>query len=142
MKALSIRQPWATLIVLGYKDVENRSWPTRHRGPTLIHAAKGMTRGEYDDAKELVDQLICRGAQIHLPAFEELPRGGFVGVADFTGCVDDSPSPWFFGKFGFTLARARPVPFTPFKGALSFFDVPPAITDQVLAGAAAGASDD
>ena len=43
MKALSIRQPWAWLIVNGHKDIENRSWPTRFRGPVLIHAAKGMT---------------------------------------------------------------------------------------------------
>jgi len=40
MKILSIRQPWAALIVSGAKDVENRTWPTRYRGPLLVHAAK------------------------------------------------------------------------------------------------------
>ncbi|MCB2188832.1 MAG: ASCH domain-containing protein [Deltaproteobacteria bacterium] len=39
MKCLSIRQPWASLIVAGMKDVENRSWATKYRGPVLIHAA-------------------------------------------------------------------------------------------------------
>ena len=38
MKALSVRQPWAELIVAGLKDVENRTWRTDYRGPVLIHA--------------------------------------------------------------------------------------------------------
>jgi hypothetical protein len=40
MKELSIRQPWAWLIIAGHKDVENRSWTTTYRGPLLIHAAR------------------------------------------------------------------------------------------------------
>ena len=43
LKALSIRQPWAWLIVNGFKDVENRNWRTHWRGRLLIHASKGMT---------------------------------------------------------------------------------------------------
>ena len=39
MKALSVRQPWAHLIVTGIKRVENRFWETPYRGPLLIHAA-------------------------------------------------------------------------------------------------------
>ena len=46
MKALSIRQPWAWLIVHGRKDIENRSWRTKFRGRFLVHAAQGMTRRE------------------------------------------------------------------------------------------------
>lgn len=40
MKALSIRQPWATLILRGGKDIENRVWRTKQRGTVLIHASK------------------------------------------------------------------------------------------------------
>ncbi len=40
MLALSIRQPWAYLIASGIKTIENRSWPTKHRGPFIIHASK------------------------------------------------------------------------------------------------------
>src|SRR6267378_3713180 len=40
MKIISIRQPWASLIVSGVKDVENRTWSTRYRGPVLIHASR------------------------------------------------------------------------------------------------------
>jgi len=36
--SLSIRQPWAWLIVQGHKPIENRTWPTTYRGPLLIHA--------------------------------------------------------------------------------------------------------
>jgi len=40
MKALSIRQPWAWLIVDGYKDIENSTWHTNYRGPALISPAR------------------------------------------------------------------------------------------------------
>lgn len=40
MKALTICQPYAHLIAIGEKRIENRSWPTRYRGPLLIHAGK------------------------------------------------------------------------------------------------------
>ena len=40
MKALSIRQPWAWLIVAGYKDVENRTWATDFRGRIYVHAGQ------------------------------------------------------------------------------------------------------
>lgn len=40
MKALSFRHPWAWLIVAGYKDIENRSWPTNFRGRVYIHASR------------------------------------------------------------------------------------------------------
>lgn len=40
MKCLSLWQPWATLIAIGAKSIETRSWPTKYRGPLAIHAAK------------------------------------------------------------------------------------------------------
>ena len=58
MKALSIRQPWAWLIVHGSKRVENRSRRTHYRGPVLIHASAGMTIREYHEATNfLADTL-------------------------------------------------------------------------------------
>lgn len=122
MKAISIRQPWAWLIVQGHKPVENRQWPTRFRGPVLIHAAKGMTRDEYEDARSHAAHL-----GITIPAFDELERGGIVGQATITDCIDDSPSPWFFGRYGFLLADPRPLPFRPVRGQLGFFEVEAAI---------------
>ncbi|MFC4445524.1 ASCH domain-containing protein [Castellaniella denitrificans] len=117
MKVLSIRQPWAWLIVNGHKPVENRDWPTHQRGPILIHASKGMTRDEYDGCQDL-----ARSLGIAIPAFDALERGGIVGQAVITGCVTDHASPWFFGRYGFVLADARPLPFRPLRGRLGFFE--------------------
>lgn len=50
MLALSIRQPWASLIMKAGKSIENRSWPTKVRGRILVHAAKGMAHDEHEDA--------------------------------------------------------------------------------------------
>lgn len=118
MKALSIRQPWAWLIVNGHKDIENRSWSTSFRGPLLIHAAKGMTGAEYSDAYHFALDL-----GVTIPPFNDLARGGIVGVATVTDCSDESLSPWFFGKYGFALTDAKCLPFTPCKGRLGFFNI-------------------
>jgi hypothetical protein len=59
MKVISIRQPWASLIVIGAKDVENRTWPTRYRGPVLIHASQ-RADDVSSDAIEHRFGLICR----------------------------------------------------------------------------------
>ena len=95
MKALSIRQPWAWLIVNGHKDIENRCWKTHFRGKIYVHASKGMTRGDY-----LACEICCSdipGAE--LPPFETLERGGIVGTVEIVDCVDQDASPWFFGEF-------------------------------------------
>lgn len=44
MKTLTIRQPFAHCVALGVKAVENRSWPTSHRGPLAIHAGRQWAR--------------------------------------------------------------------------------------------------
>jgi len=120
MKALSIRQPWAWLIVHAGKDIENRCWRTHYRGCVLVHAAKGMTRNEYQEAC-LYATTRCGVKPEDFPAFDALERGGIIGHVVITGCVDESESPWFFGPYGFTLSNATPLPFTPCKGSLSFF---------------------
>jgi hypothetical protein len=120
MLALSIRQPWAWLIVHGYKPIENRSWATIYRGDFLVHAGKSMTRVEYDEAREIAGRI--RADLWVFPAFEELPRGGIVGAAKIVDCVQASTSPWFFGPYGFVLAEARESIFIPCPGKLGFFN--------------------
>jgi hypothetical protein len=120
MKALSIRQPWAWLILNAGKDVENRSWYTEFRGPVLLHASKGMTLNEYEDARNTLELII---PSHHLPMKHELERGGIVGECEIVDCVDRSDSPWFFGEWGFVLKNVKPLPFQPCKGQLGFFDV-------------------
>jgi hypothetical protein len=132
MKAISIRQPWAWLIVNGYKDVENRTWPTNFRGRILIHAGKGMTRDEYEDAQETaLDAGIADGV---LPAFKQLERGGIVGVATIANCIHPNKrtSPWHMGsQFGFHMVNAQPLPFVPCCGQLGIFDIEEAAAQAI-----------
>ena len=113
--ALSIRQPWAWAIINAGKDIENRDWPTRFRGPVCIHAAKAWGVEERLDI-----DCIHRLSGIRFPLGIPL-LGGIIGVAEIVDCVEDSESKWFFGRFGFVIRNARPVEFIPVKGSLGFF---------------------
>lgn len=126
LPCISVRQPWAWLIVNGYKDIENRSWTTGRRGRVLIHASKAMTDLEWCNAM-LFARRVCGVPQAAIEtARDEVARqrGGIVGSVEIVDCVDGSRSPWFVGEYGFVLRDARPLPFIPYKGALSFFSVP------------------
>lgn len=136
MRAISIRQPWAAFIVHCGKNMENRSWATRFRGPVLIHAAKGMTDEEYYDAVRFA-HFTCGVSKEALKAHCEAAaldalRGGIVGYAEVTDCVSferhaalspEHRSPWFVGEFGFHLANVQPLPFLLTPGRLGFFEV-------------------
>lgn len=125
MIALSIRQPWAWLILHGGKDIENRDWPTRVRGRVLVHAAKGMTRDEWGGAWEFSAGSGASPKALEAGlTFDTIDRGGIVGSVEIVGCVTDSDSRWFVGKYGFVLRDPQPLPFTPWRGQLGFFDVP------------------
>src|ERR1700730_13089877 len=115
MKIISIRQPWAALIVHGFKDIENRTWPTRYRGPVLVQAA---LRGD-DVSSEEIDRRF--GVRLSC----ELLLGGIVGVTEIVDCVRPHPSKWYApGCYGFVLTNSQPLPFVPWKGALSLRDAP------------------
>lgn len=118
--ALSIRQPWASLIASGYKDIENRTWKTKYRGLVLIHAALKIDAIQAVCASEIATHCGVT-LSVFLRMLDKETRGGIVGVAEIVDCVTTSNSPWFSGAFGFKFAHARPLPFTPCKGALSFF---------------------
>lgn len=115
IKALSINQPYPHHIFHNGKDVENRDWPTKGRGWFIIHA--GVSKSELDMTN---------------PKEAAMPRGGIVGMAKIVDCVTSMDSPWFFGKYGFVLRCAFPVPLIPCRGMLGFFS-PPAECLQALA---------
>lgn len=122
MLALSIRQPWAWLILHGGKDIENRDWPTKFRGRVLVHASKGCTEAEYEYG---VDAGVAWGANLRtMPGWKSIERGGIVGSVEIVDCVQHSDSPWFVGRYGFVLRDPQPLPFVPYRGQLGFFDVP------------------
>lgn len=118
MPCISIRQPWAGLILVGGKDVENRVWrcPGRWIGSkVLIHA--GMTRDD-DNAP------YCLDLKSQNP--EAFRLGGIVGLAQIVACVCNSNSRWAnheSGTWHWLLAAALPLPFHPCKGRLGVFKV-------------------
>jgi hypothetical protein len=116
MKALSVRQPWAWLIVQGIKEIENRTWPTAYRGRLLIHASKTVDVENMDRIRQA-----CEAEGIEMPA--ELPTGGIVGEVRVIDCVTESDSEWFDGPYGFVLRQARPLRFRPCRGRPGLFDV-------------------
>jgi hypothetical protein len=115
---LSIRQPYAWLIVRGIKPVENRTWRTNFRGRVLIHAGVTYPKREY------ADDFDCYAAQGY-PATREEMIGGIVGEAVIVDCVKAHPSPFFMGPWAFVLEQAKAYPkLIPFGGKLGFFGVP------------------
>lgn len=127
--ALSVKQPWAALLVAGVKAVEVRTWPTRRRGPLLIHASR--TPDDRSEGWELV-------ATPELRALAAL-RGGVIGAAELADCVRyataeafaaavglhrNAPG-WFVpgGLFGFVFQNPRPVAYHACPGKTMFFGV-------------------
>lgn len=130
MLALSIRQPWASMIMTAGKDIENREWSTRVRGRILVHAAKGCTYAEMAEGLDYAESVT--GTRHHATP-KTIARGGFVGTVEIVDCVKRSMSPWFFGAYGFVLRDPEPMDFVPWKGQLGFFDV----TEEALQAARA-----
>lgn len=124
--ALSVRQPWAHAIIYFSKDIENRSWQAvnhglRQRGRIAIHAAKGMTKAEYWEAREFIDSLGWTCPDPHA-----LRRGGIIGSVEVVDVVSKHNSPWFFGPRGLVLRDPKPCNFVPAKGELGYFRWAPA----------------
>ncbi|HEY2510270.1 MAG TPA: ASCH domain-containing protein [Polyangiaceae bacterium] len=118
MRALTIRQPWATLIARGEKTVELRSWSTPHRGPLLVHAGVNV------DRKELRD--------IDLRT-SDMPKGVLLCVVEVLDVVratrehmrrawdpEADPSKWF----AWEIRKLYSVERRPWSGKLGFMNVP------------------
>ena len=73
MKVLTIKQPWATLIMQGYKRFEFRSWQTKYRGDLLIHAGKG------------IDKEATKRLAKYIP--KDLPAGKILGKVKLVNCI-------------------------------------------------------
>ena len=121
-KALSVRQPWAWAIIHAGKDIENRSWQAVNhglnvRGRIAVHAAKGMTRREYEDAADFM-----RSIGVECPAAIDLWRGAVIGTVEIVDVVKEHPSPWFFGPRGLVLRNPQSTRPVPVSGLLGFFD--------------------
>ncbi len=128
--ALSLKQPWAALLVSGRKTVEVRSWKTKKLGRVFIHAAtKPDARPE---PWALVPEELKELASV---------TGGIIGAAELTGCLPYrtaeaftadggrhlNPPEWFEAPvlYGFVFEAAEVVPFREYPGWVRFFSVEP-----------------
>lgn len=119
--AISVRQPWAWAIIHAGKDIENRgikavSFGLDRPGRRALHASKGMTREEYEDARDFMASIgvIC-------PEARDLLRGGIIGSVTLGRALQQSSSPWFFGPRGIPLRDPEPCDFIPAIGELGLF---------------------
>lgn len=118
-KALTIRQPWASLIIAGLKDVENRGKPTSYRGTLLVHAGLAVD----GDAMAAHGRLAAA-----------YPAGAIIGAIDIVGCVQGHDSPWAIeGQWHWLLANPRTCDPVPARGALTLWRPEPCDLDAVLA---------
>lgn len=122
--ALSIWQPWAWLIVRGFKDVENRGWaPKTPPRWLLIHAGK-----KKDFAGDYSVDILWERMGLHpkdVPGDDVATSvGGIVGIARLEWCTNGEliSSPWAEpGAWHWHMADARPLPFCPCKGQQGLF---------------------
>ena len=127
MKTLTIKQPWASLIIEGGKDIENRTRRTHVRGWVLVHTGLRM-----DPPGMVLDfcedfGVLDASAEAARMARDVLLRashacGGIIGAMHISDCVEDSDSPWFCGPFGYVIDKVIPLPFVACRGHLGWFD--------------------
>lgn len=133
MKALTITQPWASLIAIGAKRIETRGWRTSYRGPLAIHAAKGFPRW----AKEFTQEP---PVSVLFGMHYEYPRGSVLAICRLVACVrtedllsspacaqDMTEQEKGYGdygedRWGWMLADIKAIAPVPAKGALSLWE--------------------
>lgn len=96
MKTLTVKQPWASLIIEGIKDIENRTWKTKFRGTVLIHSSaksvgcdiqKILTQEQYNSLPfpKITHEKICD---------ESYPFSSIIGSVEIIDCVINHESIW------------------------------------------------
>lgn len=148
MKAITLTQPWATLVAIGAKRIETRSWQTFYTGELAIHAAKGFP----DDARYFVGEepfqsVLAAALGRPMVLATDLPTASIIAVATLDDCwrfSEQSESQirhrsekgklppheadfgdYSAGRFGLYLPHARPLPTpVPARGMLNLWNVP------------------
>lgn len=141
MRALTILQPWADLIMSGAKRVENRTWTTKYRGRFYVHAGKSR---EAMVTTEVNGEARCR---VTGKALERMKFGYVLGIVTLLDCLPieevkagkhDAAYPWLRaheyaeGPWCWVLAenRAHIGPW-PYKGAQGLFDINSLTLDRI-----------
>ena len=136
MKALSIKQPWATLIAEGYKTIETRTWAVKYRGPLAIHASK---TGSNSEARTLWIDLYKTRISPNLGMFPwKFPRGQIIATCTLKEIVRYGPQKFIddyekhlclpgkyyqHGLYGWILTDIKPLDTPiPCKGRLRLWE--------------------
>ena len=149
MKALTLTQPWATLVAIGAKKIETRSWPTHYRGPLAVHAAKGFPKWASDLVRN--DWTFFGALEPHLAAHYKaaglrlvpceigrrtagsLPLGAVLATCTLVDCepirgvepVSESErafGDYSEGRYAWMLVNVVQLQPIPAKGALGFWE--------------------
>ena len=131
MKAITILQPWASLIACGAKQIETRSWATKYRGPIAIHAGKKLPSND----RQIIADTLYEKQQFNIPlgaviAIAELiDCVKVIGFDDFANCPILDAKYWLLndtrevafgdftvGRYAWILANIRRVEPVPAKG--------------------------
>jgi activating signal cointegrator 1 len=123
IKVITLHQPWATLMAIGAKRIETRSWYTSYRGPLGIQAAKAFPKyGREFYCSTRVLRALVEGGALEIPGFEDyladpegvdvtaiarnvavaigrLPLGAILGVCDLVNCLDTELIPRYVSPF-------------------------------------------
>jgi hypothetical protein len=145
VRALTVCQPYATLIMSGDKRVENRTWPVKYRGRIYIHAGKSR---EWLSVRSVDGVDFCAMTQRPVA---ELPFGFVLGVATLVDCLPiheiregkhDRTHPWLRehqhteGPWCWIFApKPQAIDPVPWKGAQGVFDINPLTLEDVARGA-------
>ncbi|HZK83840.1 MAG TPA: ASCH domain-containing protein [Desulfosporosinus sp.] len=144
MKALSLLQPHATLIAVGAKRIETRSWYTKYRGPLAIHASRKLTAGQQALCiNEPFFSILCRAGYsirrsvvTYDKVYADLPTGVIISTCTLVDCVKMTPEfieavkkpeldfgEYAVGRYAWILEDGKllDVPI-PAKGALSIWE--------------------
>lgn len=130
MRAISIRQPFASLTAAGIRDLDLSNRDTKYRGPVLLHASS--RRVGRDCGKDMTAEQYCRlrNAQAlgAVPYDEEVPLSCVIGMAELVECGEiPSDSPWDTGsgiRWILRQPRLFDTPIPGIKGKQGLFDIP------------------
>lgn len=124
MPVLAVHQPWASLLVSGDKDFENRNWKLSEKflgKKILIHATKKKDQVEWDYADSCYSVYTRQRESLQPLDSDCYKFGGIIGWVIFDKVVEYSDSIWFDGKFGFHVKEYQQTEFFPVKGHQKIF---------------------
>jgi len=162
VRAITLTQPWATLVAIGAKRIETRSWATDYRGPLAIHAGMGL--GPAGGVSGLLDLVTAEPFAAALAAagirrIDQLPRGAIVAVAEVADCVgtlslsgtlfwstpqgrawptltdqERAFGDYSLNRYGWMLSDVRPLATPiPYRGMLGLWAVPDELEARIRA---------